>query len=136
MEFVIEESKINPSELVVFEGLLDGLTLPADYIEHMLQFNGGFPKGEVGFLFDDEMIELEYFHPIKYGDPILEEKLAMRELLPDAHISIGRVIGGGISMSLGSRDYGAIYLYDEDLLPEKVANSFSGFIKGLVKIEE
>lgn len=127
MEFKIETQLVSPEEITAFEELLKGLKLPEDYKEHMAKFNGGYPiEDAVGFEIDDEFVELEYLHPIKYGDPTMEEELVLRNELPNGHISIGQVLGGGLSLSLEA-DYGAVFVYYEDMVPVKVANSFMEF---------
>ena len=127
--------EINENDLKIFEDTL-GLTLPKDYKAHMLKYNGGEPESYgVYFGEQDNGVNLSYFHPLKYGDDSLEEYLSLREDLPSNYISIGATITGGICMSLDEKDYGSIFVYYEDLNPEKLATSFSEFINGLIDYE-
>ena len=41
------------------------------------------------------------------------------------------ITGGGLAMRKGD-DYGAIYVYYSDTEPEKIADSFTDFVNGLV----
>jgi hypothetical protein len=136
MKFNIEEKKITLLELNEFEQNLS-LTLPDDYKQHMLKYNGGYPSGEnVHFQHPTEIIKVSYLHPIKYGDPTMEEYLYMKDVLPMNHLSIGAILGGGLSISLDEKNYGNVFIYYSDLNPEKIANSFSNFINGLFEADE
>ncbi|CAL2080621.1 SMI1/KNR4 family protein [Tenacibaculum sp. 190524A05c] len=136
MNFKIDEKTITIEEFNEFEVLLEGLKLPDDYKSHMLTYNGGYPDGDyVCFRNPNRIIELEYFHPIKYGSDTMEYYLFMRKVLPKNHISIGIISGGRISLSLSELDYGSVYISYEDVIPEKIASSFTEFINGLFEAD-
>ncbi|KAB1158918.1 SMI1/KNR4 family protein [Tenacibaculum aiptasiae] len=133
MNFKTKFEKITQLELNEFELLLDGLKLPEDYKQHLLQYNGGYPDGDyVCFKHPNKIIHLEYFHAVKSG---LEEYLFLRNVLPKGQISIGAIPGGRISISLDEVSYGSIYISYEDVNPEKIADSFTEFINGLFEAD-
>lgn len=136
MKFRIEDQKITLQELQEFEALLEGLQLPEDYKQHMLQYNGGYPKGDyVCFEPYEGIITLSYFNPIKYGASTMEDYLDMRNVFPKNQILIGIIVGGMLIISLDENSYGHIYIAYEDVNPEKIANSFTEFINGLFEAD-
>ncbi|CAL2080603.1 SMI1/KNR4 family protein [Tenacibaculum sp. 190524A05c] len=134
MNFKIDEKTITIEEFNQFEALLEGLKFPDDYKSHMLTYNGGYPEGDyVCFKHPEKVIKVDYLHPIKYGDSAMEYYLMMRNVLPSNQIEIGSIRGGSICISLNQSDYGSISIYYEDVILEKIANSFTDFINGLFK---
>ncbi|CAL2094280.1 SMI1/KNR4 family protein [Tenacibaculum sp. 190524A05c] len=136
MNFKIDEKTTTIEEFNQFEALLEGLKFPDDYKSHMLTYNGGYPEGDyVCFRHNDQIIEFDYFHSIKHGGGAMESYLDMREVLPKNQITIGAILGGGVCISLNQSDYGSISIYYEDVILEKIANSFTDFINGLFEAD-
>ena len=136
MKFKLKNEKITVKEFNDFENLLDDLKLPIDYKQHMLDYNGGYPEGDyVCFKHPERVIKVDYLHPIKYADSTMEYYLMMRNVLPSNQIEIGSIRGGSICVSLDESDYGSISIYYEDVIPEKIASSFTEFINGLFEAD-
>ncbi len=130
------------------------LVLPDDYKAFMLESNGGMPEGDYVFEFFDEVTEKtnhsviqEFFILNKeesddYDDLMTNcMELWDEEMLGKDDIPFALDPGGNyLCLSLGSDDYGTVYLcnheYDDAetgyLVNSKVADSFSAFIEGLV----
>lgn len=139
-----------------------GFTLPADYKAHLLQHNGGWPDRQVFVqeMEDGRPVErdLRSMFSVAVGESTLEDALLdLDELHPDL-VPFGDESGGDVFvLSVGPRDYGAVYYvahefytppeyeYDEDTDTSTppapldygpgvhfLAPSFTAFLDGLV----
>lgn len=137
-----------------------GFVLPADYKEHILAYNGGWPKDENTFLQVGERGQavarvLSDMKSVKYGDTTLERSLrSLRGDLHDDLVPIGTDAGGDLfCLSVGPEDYSAVYYISHEFYkPPKrkemkqprqygkgvsfLAASFTDFLNGLVVQEE
>ena len=135
IEFRIENELITQIELEEFEQKLNGLKLPDDYKQHMLQYNGG---GTIEDYIYGDMEDIHFFGflPIKHEDHNMESSLIARtDVLPESDIYIGDIRGGSLCMSLG-KDHGAIYAFFSDGERIDLAASFTEFIVGLQLLDE
>ena len=88
---------ITEAEFNEFQTLI-GMTLPEDYRQHMLTYNGGIVKE-----YDNAHISdpeggggIEKFYPIKYGHLTMEKVFEyLNSILPSGYLAIGRTKGGG-----------------------------------------
>lgn len=132
---LITESDINDFELFI------GLTLPDDYKEHMIKYNGGkpVPRRNIYFGDYDDGVGLSRFQSIKHGvDTIDNSHEKSKRYLPENYMNIGYTLTGNLCMSLDEKSYGHIYVYYSDVELEFLASSFTEFIEGLniVDLEE
>lgn len=144
--------KITSEDIRAFEKKYS-LVLPEDYKSFLERTNGGMPEGDYVFEFFDEVTERtnhsviqEFFILSKdetdsYDDlesnciDLWDDEALSKDTLPFA-LDPG---GDYLCLSLGSDDYGAVYLcnheYDDSetgyLVKSKVADSFSAFMEGL-----
>lgn len=96
-EMAFDCQPITLEELNNFQTLI-GKTLPEDYRQHMLTYNGGDveelnnahisnPEGGGG---------ISDFYPIKYGSITMEKVYQFtNDILPTGYLAIGRARGGG-----------------------------------------
>lgn len=88
---------ITEAELNEFQTLI-GMSLPEDYRQHMLNYNGGIVKE-----YDNAHISdpeggggIEKFYPIKYGGFTMEKSYQYtNDILPNGYLAIGTANGGG-----------------------------------------
>jgi len=88
---------ITLNELNTFQTMI-GKTLPEDYRQHMLTYNGGdVVELDIAHISDPEGGGgISYFHPIKYGHSTMEEvNGTIGDIIPSGYLSIGRTNGGG-----------------------------------------
>jgi hypothetical protein len=87
---------ITLQELNDFEALI-GLSLPNDYKQHMLLYNGGIVNEDVKHInYLDGGEGISYFYPIKYGDYTMEKSYTnMNSRIPSGYLSIGTTDNGG-----------------------------------------
>ncbi len=131
IDFEIENKLITPEELEEFE-IKTGVSLPQDYKEHMLKYNGGSPLSyHLYFGEPDEGILFSGFKPIKYGDYPVEKQ----DYLPNRYLSIGYTETGYLAMSLDGKDYGNIFVYYSEAELKLLASSFTEFLDGLSESE-
>ena len=125
---------IQPNDIENVENLI-GAKLPGDYTKFMLEFNGGsVPFGkEYYYIVNEIPLDFARFHQIKYGNDSLETYFNHKHgfLYPNL-ITIGSIVGGKLAMRIKGDAYGAIYVYYSDTEPEKIADSFTDFVNGLV----
>jgi len=141
MKFEKENEMITNSDFKNLENLI-GYSLPEDYKEHMLKYNGGTSSDDelfiVAFNYDNEYREASYisFDPIKHGDDTVEIQFNLKQsyLFPKL-LAIGSFLGGRILMGYRDHNYGNIYIDFSYQDPIKVANSFSEFV-GRIEVEE
>ena len=133
MEFYIHNQLVTEQEIWDFEREYD-LTLPNDYREHLLKYNGGAVTNSYLYFKDyDSGIRLSSFQPLKYGNDTIEKSYKdSRDYLPERYINVGYTGTGNICMSLQEQNYGFIYIYYSEVELEFVANSFTEFLDGLV----
>ncbi|BAP32479.1 uncharacterized protein CHSO_3442 [Chryseobacterium sp. StRB126] len=128
IDFEIENKLITSDELHEFE-VKTGISLPQDYKEHMLKYNGGSPLSyDLYFGEPDEGILLSGFKSIKYGTSLVEQK----DYLPPKYLSIGYTETGYLAMSLDEKEYGNIFIYYSEAELALLAPSFTEFLEGLV----
>jgi cell wall assembly regulator SMI1 len=137
-----------------------GFVLPVDYKEHILAYNGGWPKDANTFLQVGEGGQqvarvLSDMKSVKHGDTTLERSLrSLRGDLHDDLIPFGTDTGGDLfCLSVGPEDYGAVYYISHEFYkPPKrkqmkqpqqygigvsfLATSFTNFLHGLLVREE
>jgi hypothetical protein len=137
-----------------------GFVLPVDYKEHLLTYNGGWPKDENTFLQVGEGGQpiarvLSDMKSVKHGDTTLERSLrSLRKDLHDDLVPFGTDTGGDLfCLSVGSEDYGAVYYISHEFYqPPKrkerkqprqygkgvffLAAYFTNFLHGLLVREE
>lgn len=124
-EMQLDTQPITIGEINNFESLI-GLSLPNDYKQHMLTYNGGDvvelytahisnPEGGSG---------ISDFYPIKYGGNTLEEvNETLNDVVPSGYLIIGRTRGGGkIIISLNS---GGTYGNTKEWYPDGTINDLS-----------
>jgi hypothetical protein len=93
----IGSQPITLEELNEFQTLI-GTTLPEDYRQHMLTYNGGgVTEFNIAHISDPEggggILD---FYPIKYGSNTIEEvNETLSDVIPSGHLIIGRARGGG-----------------------------------------
>ncbi len=127
--------KITLEELYTFETFI-GMTLPEDYRQHMITFNGG----EI----EEDNIEhknykeggrgISYFYPIKYGFDTMEEVFEdLNEVIPEGYLVIGTTHNGGhILISLSKDTYGkTIVMYSDGEL-ENLSDSFTQLLNDMI----
>lgn len=143
-------SKISNSELSKIEKKL-GLKFPEDYKSFIINANGGVPERDMLYDFYDEVTEIENtsvirrFYSIcnddyKYNlkkilNTMREEQAIAKDMLPIADDPLGNLL----CISVGERDYGAVYYLNHEfedietgfLMKSKIADSFSDFINSL-----
>lgn len=98
-----DSQAITIAELNSFEAML-GSTLPQNYRQHMLTYNGGviFPTEIRHINYESGDHGISDFYPIKYGYDTIEEVYSdLNGIIPNDFISIGTTRGQGeIIMSL------------------------------------
>lgn len=143
-------AKISNSELSKIEKKL-GLKFPEDYKSFIINANGGVPERDMLYDFYDEVTEIENtsvirrFYSIcnddyKYNlekilNTMREEQAIAKDMLPIADDPLGNLL----CISVGERDYGAVYYLNHEfedietgfLMKSKIADSFSDFINSL-----
>ncbi len=127
IDFEIENRLITTDELHEFE-IKTGVSLPKDYKEHLLKYNGGSPMSYYLYFGDpDDGILLSGFKSIKYGTSPVEQK----DYLPPKYLSIGYTETGYLAMSLDEKEYGNIFVYYSEAELTLLASSFTEFLEGL-----
>jgi hypothetical protein len=129
---------ITLAELDTFEQSLTG-TLPSDYKQHMLQYNGGIvsPDDLVHVNYPEYTdTGLSYLLPIKYGSNTIESTIqALSAFLPSNYIPIGKNLGGGyVIMSVNS---GSTYGEIKEIYPDGELNymspSFTQYLDDMIE---
>lgn len=138
-------STLDNERLVTLENML-GLTLPQDYRDYLLEYNGrGFEKntfevfeGEYSIVHHVYRIsnDNDYFDLInsyKRGKNINHEKGRKLLIIADDNV------GNDIILSLAADSFGEIYFYDNDTISTKctkLAQSFSEFCSSLFDLQD
>jgi len=123
IKFISVEEKLIEEDIRLIEEEFD-LKLPESYINHMLNYNGGYPESKLYF----GEYPIGGFRAIKYGDTTLETMMnSLSGVLPDKSLPFGYSSGGILYMTLGV-NYGNIYITYSDGQTDFLANSFEGFI--------
>jgi SMI1-KNR4 cell-wall len=111
MKFRHTEPPLRPSELEDFERTC-GLTLPQEFRDLYLQYNGGQPERD-RFTDSNGTCVVHEFLPIKYGPPRLTLEATLqrvKSLLPDNLVPFAVDPGGAFfCFSTRAGDYGQIY---------------------------
>ncbi|WP_299767415.1 SMI1/KNR4 family protein [uncultured Dokdonia sp.] len=116
-------------------------TLPNDYRQHMLQYNGGgIDKFNLAHVVDETYgaYGLAYLFALKYDSTTIESIFtAYQDDYPVGYIPIGVAAGGGeFIMSLNNDEtYGEIKILEEDGIMEYLSPSFSQFLEDMVEIK-
>lgn len=128
--------------------------LPQDYIDFLLQYNGGHPIQDTYDLIEpingkDEVADIAWFFAIYDGDVsnLHKEYLESITSIPRDFLAIAYGSGGDlICINLGKDKYGKVYFWDvHDQAPHGeepwydniylIANSFKEFIDKLYEVE-
>ena len=126
---------ITLEELNTFETLI-GMSLPQDYRQHMLTYNGGEVDEDVDHVNYPDSGGISYFYPIKYGYDTMEEVFDdLNEVLPYGYISIGVTTSQGeIIISLNNDiTYGYIKEFFSDGETRDLSKSFTQLLNNMVK---
>ncbi|MFD1552543.1 hypothetical protein DNU06_17065 [Putridiphycobacter roseus] len=120
-----------------FETLI-GKTLPTDYRQHMLVYNGGSVKEDIDHKnFPEGGGGISHLDAIKYGgENSMEEVFAyLGGKIPSGHISIGVCSSGGnILMDLNSGSkYGMTKWWNHDGYIVNLSPSFTGLLNDMVE---
>lgn len=130
---------ITLEELNEFESFI-GYTLPQDYRQHMLTYNGGIVVQDVKHVnYPDGGEGIAYFNPIKYGSYTMEDIfLSLNGKIPNGYISIGVTSNeGNIIMSLNNNNtYGDIKEWFPDGYIYDLSPSFTQLLNDMVESEE
>lgn len=116
---------ITTTEFNVFESLV-GYSLPEDYRQHMLTYNGGIVNqlNNAHISNPESGGGIAQFYPIKYGDYTVEEvNSTLNDVIPSGFLIIGHTRGGGkIIISLNS---GSTYGNTKEWYPDGSINDLS-----------
>lgn len=132
---------LNSDELLKLEQNL-GYSLPNDYKQHMLKYNGGSVVNkniEHKDYPDITSSGLDYLFPIKYGPKTLENvNESISEFLPGGYLPIGKNGGGGyVIMSLNnSGTYGEIKEWYPDDELNYMSPSFMQYLEDMIERED
>lgn len=131
---------ITLTELNSFETMI-GLSLPQDYRQHMLTYNGGivepYKLDHINYIDGDQGISKLY--PIKYGSMTMEKIYShLNNLIPNNYLSIGKTRGQGeIIMSLNNDGtYGNIKEWYPDGEINELSPSFTQLLNDMVESDE
>jgi hypothetical protein len=116
-----------------------GKTLPQDYRQHMLTFNGGVLEEDVDHVNYSGGGGILSFHPIKYGYYTMEELFDdLNAALPNGYITIGKTTSGGqIIISLNNdSNYGKIKEWFTDGETRDLSPSFTQLLNDMVPSNE
>ena len=133
-KFYKTENSISLNDIIEFEKSYN-LKLPEEYINHILQENGGYPEKD-----ECEDCVIASFYSIKYGRNNVAEVIhnlqTIENVLPKDLFPFAYDQGGNdFCISLAKEDYGKIYIWYHDTGGEKkfLANSFDDFMSKLVE---
>lgn len=129
-----DSQALTVEELNTFETLI-GKTLPQDYRQHMLTYNGGTVEEDVEHINYSGGGGILYFHPIKYGYYPMEELFDdLNAVLPNGYITIGKTSSGGqIIISLNNDStYGKIKEWFTDGDTRDLSPSFTQLLNDMV----
>ena len=130
-----DSKAISIEELNAFETMI-GKTLPQDYRQHMLTYNGGVIKQNVNHVNYPDSGGISYFYPIKYGYDTMEDVYEdFCDILPNGFISIGKTDNGGyIIISLtDDSSYGKIREFFSDGETRNLSLSFTELLNNMVE---
>jgi hypothetical protein len=117
LNFSNSNKSTNIDEIKKFENKFQ-INLPKDYIEFLLQFNGGTPD-KVYFVEDDADLVVNFFFSLSdskfnieeyYLDIVIEQKLLPKSVLPIGEDAFGNII----CLSCRNVDYGVVYFWDHE----------------------
>lgn len=145
-DLIFEETK-NPtteSEIASLEKRLN-ITLPNQYRDHILKYNGGYPSKECFDTQGGGRSKIHYFYAIYNGkysnfeNTYTKFKIKQNRLLPHIFPIAHDEGGNQICISIGENDYGYVYFWDheeEDDEPSYenmylIANSLNEFLDNL-----
>lgn len=144
---IVEKSKqqLTVDQVNDFESRL-GVTLPIDYKDFLLKYNGGYPRPNA-FTFIDNFNKtsnsiVDFFHAIYegYGEGNLEIDYdyfkSAKRIPPNVLPIAGDPFGNLICLSIEGEDKGKVYFWDHETEPQNasyenlslIAGSFADFI--------
>lgn len=127
-------------------------SLPEDYRQFLLEFNGGEPEVNEFRVSDEQAAGVNQFFGLtqrqEYGDLRFQRRLMLGRV-PENMLPIANAEGGNlvcISVAVDRGDYGAIYFWDHELEAEededpsyenlhKIADNFNDFWESLSKFD-
>ena len=134
MKFILTETPIVSDDFIVFEDK-NGLILPDEYKNHLLNHNGGVPENQY---FNG--VEIACFNSLKYGESTLIQDALdmMKDVLPDKFLPIAYDAGDNqICLNLNEGDeYGYVYYLPMDMgdiEPEFMAKSLTDVLSNLTQ---
>lgn len=126
-----------------------GFTMPKDFVNHYLKYNGGYPEKNVFVDDKNNRYAVDYFIPIKSSNGLdLKETLRLlndENIKPNWLIPFADEEGGNLfCYSLHENELGAIYYYNHEFEygdnPEEhvkyLAKSLIIFIESLIENDE
>jgi len=137
-EMDFDSQVITLEELNTFETLISK-TLPPDYRQHMLTYNGGVLEEDVEHLNYSGGGGILYLYPIKYGYDTMEDVYEdLNEILISGYLSIGKTSSGGqIIISLNNDStYGKIKEWFTDGDTRDLSSSFTQLLNDMVPSNE
>ncbi|WP_348715703.1 SMI1/KNR4 family protein [Tenacibaculum sp. 190130A14a] len=135
MNFIRDDKRVNVEDLEKLELLISN-SLPKDYVQHMIEFNGGYlaSGGVKNYYYDNKCVSFGRLFDL---DKVKDMFNVKHEFLVNQGIlSIGSVVGGYIGMGYSHNNLGEVFVYYSDGKTEKVAESFSEFIEELTLEED
>lgn len=134
-----DSKAITVAELNNFETMV-GLSLPQDYCQHMLTYNGGALDEDVDHInYIGGGQGISYFYPIKYGYDKMEDVFNdLSGTIPNGYLAIGKTDGGGqilISLNSGST-YGKTIEWYPDGTINDLSPSFTQLLNDMVESNE
>ena len=142
--FKAVKENVTIEEIAALESKLK-ISLPKEYKDHILQYNGGYPDRECFITVDGIRSRIHYFYAIYNGEHInfetffimykIDDNRMLRHIFPIA-IDPG---GNQICISTDEKDYGHIYFWDHEAetnIPSYsnmslIAQSFNEFLDAL-----
>lgn len=136
-EMAFDTQLISQEELNEFQTMI-GKSLPEDYRQHMLTYNGGdVEEYNNAHISDSEGGGgISDFYPIKYGSNTIEKvNETLSGVLPSGYLIIGRARGGGkIIISLNNdASYGNTKLWYQDGSIYDLSPSFAQLVSDQVE---
>jgi len=122
-------------------------TMPYEFKEHYLQYNGGYPEKSVFICNDGSKYVVNYFIPIKneqedYNLDTVLNILRYDLTIPDWLIPFADEEGGNLfCFSLRDNELGTIYYYDHEFTNGKnnvrrISNTLETFINSMIENED
>ncbi len=132
-------NRITTCDVEEFEAKID-LTLPEEYKNFLLKFNGGIPeKNRVKSKYQDDLVfQITEFFGIGVKEDLFLNAEAYSDRLPSKCIAIASIEGGNLlCLNLAQENYGSLYFWDHEEVSEvdisiselnEVSHSFKDFL--------